>query len=41
MDDIKSNTINITEEEMFDIVIPLDSEVENIISISQSEPDLS
>lgn len=41
MKDNNINTININEDEMFEIIIPLDSEKENIINITQAEPDLS
>lgn len=41
MEEKKTNTINLNEDEMFEIIVPLDSEKENIIIISQSEPDLS
>ncbi len=35
------NTVIIKEDEMYEIDIPLDSEKENVIIITQSEPDLS
>lgn len=41
MEENNVNTINMNEDEMFEIIVPLDSEKENIIVISQSEPDLS
>ena len=34
------NTITITEDEMYERIISLDLEKENVIIISQSEPDL-
>lgn len=41
MEENNVNTIKMNEDEMFEIIVPLDSEKENIIVISQSEPDLS
>lgn len=41
MEESDINLIKINEDEMFEIIIPLDSEKENVIVISQTEPDLS
>lgn len=41
MEESNVNFIKINEDEMFEIIIPLDSEKENVIAVSQAEPDLS
>lgn len=41
MEESDINIIKINEDEMFEIIIPLDSEKENVIVVSQAEPDLS
>ena len=41
MGEDNENIIRIDEDEMFEIIVPLDAEKENIIEISQSEPDIS